>query len=105
MHRRYGGNPLPTVKLVDMRAELMRGNAGEISVELAQELQKNLLQGEQSILLLNRRGYRTVCACQDCGHVIKCQSCSVPMVYHKAQGHLMCHYCGKTLPLPSRCPR
>lgn len=105
MHRRYGGNPLPAVKLVDMRAELMRGNAGEISVELAQELQKNLLQGEQSILLLNRRGYRTVCACQDCGHVIKCQSCSVPMVYHKAQGHLMCHYCGKTLPLPSRCPQ
>ena len=104
MHHRYGGNPLPKVKLVDMRAELMRGNPGEISVELAQELQRNLAKGEQSILLLNRRGYRTVCACQDCGQVIKCQSCSVPMVYHKAQGHLMCHYCGKTLAPLHQCP-
>ena len=105
MHTRYGGNPLPTVKLVDMRAELLRGNPGEISVELAQELQKNLARGEQSILLLNRRGYRTVCACQDCGYVLKCQSCSVPMVYHKAQGHLMCHYCGKTMAPISQCPQ
>ena len=105
MHTRYGGNPLPTVKLVDMRAELLRGNPGEISVELAQELQKNLARGEQSILLLNRRGYRTVCACQDCGYVLKCQSCSVPMVYHKAQGHLMCHYCGKTMDPISQCPQ
>ena len=105
MRTRYGGNPLPSVKLVDMRAELLRGNPGEISVELAQELQKNLSCGEQSILLLNRRGYRTVCACQDCGYVLKCQSCSVPMVYHKAQGHLMCHYCGKTMALLTRCPQ
>lgn len=104
MVNRYGGNALPTVELVDMRAELARGNAGEISIKLAREIQKNLACGEQSILLLNRRGYRTVCACQDCGHVLKCQSCSVPMVYHKAQGQLMCHYCGKTMQPLSKCP-
>lgn len=101
--RRYGGNPLPKVRLLDMRSELLRGNAGEISVELAQELQRNLANKEQSILLLNRRGYHTICSCTDCGNVLKCERCSVPLVYHKAQGCLMCHYCGKTIPMTTHC--
>lgn len=105
LRERYAGRPLPTVELVDMRAELAAGNPGDISLALADAIGKNLAAGQQTILLLNRRGYRTVALCADCGHVLKCGSCSVPMVYHKAQGRMLCHYCGKTItPVPTRCP-
>lgn len=102
---RYGGNPLPQVEMVDMRQELAAGNGGEISLELAAQLQENLDRGQQSILLLNRRGYRTLATCSHCREVVKCQSCSVPMVYHKDKNQLVCHYCGSTIsPAPRECP-
>ena len=103
--QRYGGCPLPSVDFIDMRAELTAGNPREVSRRLARELQENLDNGEQSILLLNRRGYRTIGMCTDCGHVLKCPNCSVPLVYHKPQQALMCHHCGQTVhPLPTLCP-
>lgn len=103
--QRYGGRPLPTVDFIDMRAELAAGNPREVSARLVQELKTNLQNGEQSILLLNRRGYRTVGMCSVCGHVIKCPNCSVPMVYHKPQQALMCHHCGHQIrPVPQHCP-
>lgn len=103
--QRYGGCPLPSVDFIDMRAELTAGNPREVSHRLARELQENLDNGEQSILLLNRRGYRTIGMCADCGHVLKCPNCSVPLVYHKPQQALMCHHCGHTVhPLPKICP-
>ena len=103
--QRYGGCPLPSVDFIDMRAELTAGNSREVSRRLARELQENLDNGEQSILLLNRRGYRTIGMCTDCGHVLKCPNCSVPLVYHKPQQALMCHHCGQTVhPLPTLCP-
>lgn len=105
LQHRYGGKPLPQVDFIDMRAELAAGNPREVSGRLAQELQKNLDHGEQSILLLNRRGYRTVAMCTACGHVLKCPHCSVPLVYHKPQQALMCHHCGHTVqPAPTLCP-
>lgn len=103
--QRYGGHPLPQVEMVDMRQELAAGNAGEISLELAQQLQENLDRGRQSILLLNRRGYRTLATCSQCREVVKCHSCSVPMVYHKDKNQLVCHYCGSVIsPAPRECP-
>lgn len=103
--QRYGGRPLPRVDFIDMRAELAAGNPREVSNRMVQELQKNLAAGEQSILLLNRRGYHTVGMCGTCGHVLKCPNCSVPLVYHKPQQALMCHHCGHTVrPLPQLCP-
>ncbi len=105
LRRRYGGRPLPQVQIVDMRAELAAGNPGEVSLPLAQQLSQNLARGEQAILLLNRRGYRTVALCTACGKALKCGSCSVPMVYHKAQHKLLCHYCGRAVaPPPEACP-
>ena len=102
---RYGGRPLPSVNFIDMRAELAAGNPREVSVRLARELRENIDNGEQSILLLNRRGYRTIGMCATCGHVLKCPNCSVPLVYHKPQQALMCHHCGHTMqPLPQTCP-
>ena len=105
LSQRYGGRPLPAVDFIDMRAELAAGNPREVSARLVQELQANLQNGQQSILLLNRRGYRTVGMCTACGHVLQCPNCSVPMVYHKPQQALMCHHCGHTVqPVPQTCP-
>ena len=76
-----------------MREELAAGNASSVSRALADEISRNLARGEQTILLLNRRGYKTVGMCTACSEVVKCDACSVPMVYHKADGRLLCHYC------------
>ena len=103
--QRYGGNPLPHVEIVDMRAELASGNPREISLALEDAICRNLDAGKQTILLLNRRGYQTIAQCEDCREVLKCQKCSVPMVYHKSAHKLLCHYCGSQMdPPPQKCP-
>ena len=103
--QRYGGNPLPHVEVVDMRAELASGNPREISLALEDAIRRNLDAGKQTILLLNRRGYQTIAQCEDCREVLKCQKCSVPMVYHKSAHKLLCHYCGSQMdPPPQKCP-
>ena len=105
LSERYNHMPLPEVRLVDMREELAAGNASSVSRALADEISRNLARGEQTILLLNRRGYKTVGMCTACSEVVKCDACSVPMVYHKADGRLLCHYCGKSVsPVPEVCP-
>ena len=103
--KRYGGNPLPSVQIVDMRAELASGKPREISLALEDAIRRNLEAHKQTILLLNRRGYQTVAQCEDCREVLKCPKCSVPMVYHKASHKLLCHYCGSQMdPPPKNCP-
>ena len=102
--QRYGGNPLPTVQIVDMRAELAAGNPREISLSLEDAIRRNLDAGKQTILLLNRRGYQTMAQCEDCREVLKCTKCSVPMVYHKVAHKVLCHYCGSQMEPPTVCP-
>ena len=102
--QRYGGNPLPTVQIVDMRAELASGNPREISLAMEDAIRRNLDAGKQTILLLNRRGYQTMAQCEDCREVLKCQKCSVPMVYHKSAHKVLCHYCGSQMEPPTVCP-
>lgn len=102
--QRYGGNPLPKVQIVDMRAELASGNPREISLAMEDAIRRNLDVGKQTILLLNRRGYQTMAQCEDCREVLKCQKCSVPMVYHKSAHKVLCHYCGSQMEPPTVCP-
>ncbi len=103
--KRYAGQPLPSVQMVDMRAELAGGNPREISLAMEDAIRKNLDERKQTILLLNRRGYQTLAQCEDCRAIYKCQKCSVPMVYHKAGNRLLCHYCGSHIePRPTICP-
>ena len=102
--QRYGGNPLPKVQIVDMRAELASGNPREISLAMEDAILRNLDAGKQTILLLNRRGYQTMAQCEDCREVLKCQKCSVPMVYHKSAHKVLCHYCGSQMEPPTVCP-
>ena len=101
---RFNASALPPVSIVDMKRELRRGNNGEISRDLHDEIQANLDKGEQSILFLNRRGSNKLITCGDCGFTYQCQNCSANMTYHSANDKLMCHYCGSVRRVDERCP-
>ena len=122
---RVGGGVLPDVHVVDLRprAELdgsppRRSAAGNgaaepsgppappeqvISPRLLRALRQRLRRNEQTILLLNRRGYASFALCQSCGDVLECAHCSVSMTLHRARQRMICHHCGHTEPPPSRC--
>lgn len=105
MTERYAQSALPEVSVVDMNEERAAGNSTEFSNLLVDSLRENLSRGEQSILLLNRRGYHTILQCVSCGEPLYCPNCSVPMTFHKVNGSLLCHYCGHAEPLRDSCPR
>ncbi len=95
----------PTVEVVDLREELAAGERGLLSRSLAGALGAlDTGDGEQAILVLNRRGTASVVLCRDCGHVQACPDCERPLVYHQAGTTLRCHHCGRATPLASRCP-
>ena len=101
---RYGQAQLPQTDIVDMNRELEQGNRSIFSSTLREALQKNLEEGKQSILLLNRRGFNTFVSCRACGHVLTCPNCSITLTYHAANQRLMCHYCGFSVPFTKECP-
>ena len=95
----------PAVAVVDLRAELAEGQRGTISRALDEALTElDLANGEQAILVLNRRGTASVVLCRDCGHVQACSDCERALVYHQAGVTLRCHHCGRATPLATRCP-
>lgn len=104
MKQRYNQAPLPQVEIVDMQEEKTAGNDGMFSETLAQALRENLDAGNQSLLLLNRRGYHTIISCASCNQPVYCPNCSIPMTYHKVNDSLMCHYCGHTQEMVTHCP-
>ena len=99
------GNKLPDVEIVDMRAELNAKNFSVLSRSLQSKLVQTVAKGEQSIILLNRRGYSTFVMCRDCGESITCDHCAVALVYHSHGEDMRCHYCGNTHPIPRLCPK
>ncbi|MBR6312484.1 MAG: primosomal protein N' [Oscillospiraceae bacterium] len=104
LEKRYNEMTLPEVVIVDMRAELKAGNGGSVSGRLREELEKNIERGEQSILFINRRGTNNLVSCPECGFMHSCPNCSARLVYHGANGRLMCHYCGYSRPAERTCP-
>lgn len=104
LEHRYGSAVLPQVERVDMNAELAAGNTSPLSRVLIDHLDRNLQDGNQSILLLNRRGHNTFVSCGGCGHVVSCPNCSISLTYHSANKRLMCHYCGYSEPFTEKCP-
>lgn len=104
MKKRYHQSPLPEVEVVDMQQERSAGLEGMFSHQLAEALRENLKVGDQSLLLLNRRGYHTIISCASCNQPVYCPQCSVPMTYHKVNDSLMCHYCGHTQDMVDTCP-
>ena len=105
LRQRANGRPMPEVEVVDMRGEFERGNHSIFSARLASELRRCLDDGHQAMLFINRRGHSTFVSCRACGYVVKCDQCDVSMTWHQAENALRCHYCGKTLPPPTRCPK
>lgn len=104
LDERYNNAVLPEVYIADMRTEQQNGNHSSFCMPLIDEIKANLERGEQSILLLNRRGYYTIVRCNSCGKAEECPNCGVPMTYHRANGTVMCHYCGYSRALPVVCP-
>ena len=105
LKERYNGHPLPEVEIVDMREEVKLGNDLSLSDSLRQAIYDNWNRGDQTVLLLNRRGNSRYLLCVDCREAPECPRCSVPMTYHSANGRLMCHYCGYSQSVPRRCPK
>lgn len=98
---RFGDAALPQVEVADLRGEAMDGAIGE---QLREGIAQCLENGQQAILLLNRRGYHTHVSCRACGYVVTCPFCSVSMTYHRANDQLICHYCGHMQPRVLKCP-
>ena len=96
--------PLPPIQVVDMRQELRAGNRSIFSRVLDAAVTETLARGEQSILFLNRRGTATFVNCRDCGHVMSCPRCGIPLTYHQPRMMLVCHQCGRREAQPQICP-
>lgn len=103
LNERYGDAVLPSVQVIDMKAEKKRGNYTSFSIRLQDLLRETLSAGNQAVLLINRRGFNTFAACGSCGKVASCPNCSVSLTYHHANGRLMCHYCGYSEPFREKC--
>lgn len=97
-------NPLPTVKVVDMREEFLEGNKSIFSKSLHNQIEKALENKEQVILFLNKRGSASHVFCRTCGYVYKCNNCDSKMVYHQNVQQMICHHCGHKDEHPEECP-
>ncbi len=94
--------PLPEVQLVDLTEERPEG---ALSGPLAAALGENLARGEQSLLLLNRRGFSPYLLCADCGETFRCPNCEITLTYYQGRRLLRCHYCDYGIRPPDLCPR
>ena len=104
LQNRYNGKELPKVQIVDMREELKEGNDLSFSRYLLDALIDTKAAQKQTILFLNRRGNSRSLVCVDCREAPECPRCSARLTYHSANERLMCHYCGYSQPVVSRCP-
>lgn len=104
LKERTKGSTLPEVFVTDMRKELEDGNRSAFGLPLQQAIRENLEKGQQTMLFLNRRGYSTFVSCRKCGEALTCPSCNVSYTYHASDKALVCHYCGKEVPVPKTCP-
>ena len=113
---RVGEAGMAVTEIVDMRRELADGNRSMFSRRLTQALNAAFAGGQQAIIFLNRRGFAGSVLCRNCGHIVRCRSCSVAMTTHldrhaaepadskTAPVRLICHYCGRITSVPERCP-
>ncbi len=98
--------PMPAVELVDMRQEFLETRKqSTFSRKLLDALAGRLENGEQTIVLLNRRGFSSFVACRACGERVQCINCTIALTYHKRDRRLLCHYCGYAQKVPSVCPK
>ena len=115
---RYNNQSLPEIIVADMRDEPPENRLSSLSTILQSEIAKNLMNGEQSIIYKNRRGYNNFLSCRSCGEVIMCPNCTVSLKMHanergtnsdkssrRSPTKLMCHCCGYSTDIPQACPK
>lgn len=103
---RIEARPMPTVQLIDMRQEFLETRKqSTFSRVLVEALGQRLANGEQTIVLLNRRGFSSFVACRACGERVQCMNCSLTLTFHKRDRRLLCHYCGYAEKVPQFCPK
>lgn len=103
LDKRVDDRPLPKCEVVDLRQELREGNRSILSTRLQELMEERLLNGQQTMLFLNRRGKSAFMSCRACGFVVKCPHCDVSLSEHSG-GVMVCHYCGYRQPVPKVCP-
>ena len=106
MPERIAQRPMPQVEVVDMRVEFLETKKQAVfSRKLVEEMQQRLAQGEQTILLLNRRGFSSFMICRACGERLQCTNCSVSLTHHRRDRRMLCHYCAYAEKVPAECPK
>jgi primosomal protein N' (replication factor Y) len=101
---RVNRRPLPKVSIIDMKKEMQQHAESNFSAPLLVALQDRLERHEQSVLMLNRRGYSSFVLCRDCGFVLKCPNCDISLTLHMDTHTMKCHYCGHEEAIPRTCP-
>ena len=102
---RIAARPMASATIVDMRNVFMRHAKPRVfSDELLAAIQETYERGEQSIILLNRRGYSSFILCRSCGETIQCPNCDVTLTYHRSERVIVCHYCNHRKAVPKVCP-
>ncbi len=103
---RIASRPMPEVQIVDMRTEFLETRKqSTFSRKLLEEIEPRLKDGEQTMLLLNRRGFSSFMVCRACGERLQCTNCSVVLTHHRRDRRMLCHYCGYAEKIPETCPR
>ena len=106
MKERFQGLQLPQITMIDLQRQYHRKEMyGHFADPLVDKIREELSKSKQVILFQNRRGYAPVLQCTKCGEAPKCPNCDVTMTYHKATNSLVCHYCGHSTRIPSKCPK
>ena len=103
-HRAKAAAQLPAIEIVDMREEFQNHRTSTFSANLQEKIQNRLDKKEQTVLLLNRRGYSSFVMCRDCGFVLPCPNCDISLTLHMDTRSMRCHYCGHDEPILNRCP-
>ena len=113
LNSRFGGAQLPTIETIDMRnshpepykiSGIDEEKSGNLSQQLCESIGETLAKHNQVMLFINRRGFAPIIQCKKCGWVAECPDCSMSLNYHKRIDKLLCHMCGKMMPLPTKCP-
>lgn len=105
LRERVNQQPMPPVRVIDMREESKQGNRSSFSKAMQLSLRERMEKGEQSVLLLNRRGFSSFVMCRECGFVLQCPNCDISQTLHMDTKTMKCHYCGYEERIPSICPQ
>ncbi len=102
---RIANRPMAIAELIDMREVFKQHGKDQVfSDQLLTAISEAHAKGEQSIILLNRRGFSSFVLCRSCGESIKCKNCDITLTFHRGNNVLLCHYCGFRAKVPSICP-